>query len=120
MLPHSVSRADRWLVAAALTLLLALALLGLVLLGLGLGVRYGVVDGPPLNINLGLVRIVANTNQAPNCNPADPTCAAFQLHPIGGPRYYSLWVVTTSKVVTSSSSPESFGGTRVLAVPAGP
>ena len=63
----------------ALTLLLALVLLALVLLGLGLGVRYGVVDGPPLNIDLGLVRLVANTNQTPNCNPADPACAAFQL-----------------------------------------
>ena len=121
MLPHPISRADHWLVSVALTALFVLVLLALGLLAAGLGVRYGVVSGPPINIDLGLVRVVANTNQAPNCNPADPACAAQQKQPAGdAPRYYSIWVVTTTKVVSNSGGPEQFGGARVLALQAGP
>jgi hypothetical protein len=82
-------------------------------------VRYGVVTGLSINIDLGLVRIMATTHQAPKCNPADAACAAQQLQP-AAPRYYSLWVVSTHKVVANSGGPEQFGGARVLAVQAGP
>jgi len=120
MLLQPVSRAEHWLVSLALTLLFVLLLLALLLLGAGLGVRLGVVNGPSINLNVGLVRIVASTNQAPNCNPQDAACAALLRAGGAGPRYYSIWVVTTNKVVTSSGGPEQFGGTRVLALPAGP
>jgi hypothetical protein len=115
-----MSRAEHWLVSLALGLLFVLLLLAVLLLAGGLGVRYGVVAGPTLNIDLGQVRIVASTNQAPNCNPADPACAAQQPLAGGAPRFYSLWVVTSQKVVTSSGGPEQFGGTRVWALQAGP
>ena len=119
MLPHPVSRAEHWLISLALALLFALGLLVVGLLGAVLGVRYGVVLGPTVDLDLGLVRVMAGTNQAPNCNPADPVCAAQRLHPTGGPRYYSLWVVTTSKVV-ASGGPEQYGGSQVFALQAGP
>jgi hypothetical protein len=80
-----------------------------------------VVTGLSINIDLGLVRIMATTNQAPKCNPADAACAAQQPHlAVAAPRYYSLWVESTHKVVTNSGGPEQFGGARVLAVQAGP
>ncbi len=121
MWSHSASRTERWLVALALATLFAVSLLAMGVLGVALGVRYGVVAGPNLNIDLGLVRLVANTNQAPNCNPADPACAAPGLHPAGlSPRYYSVWVVTTQKMVAPSGGPEQYGGVRVLAVQSGP
>jgi len=111
---------EPWLVYFALAGLFALVLLALGLLGAGLGVRSGSVNGPSLNIDLGSVRVVANTNPAPDCNPAQPACAAQQLHPADGPHYYSIWVVTTQKVVTTSASPAQFGGARVFALQAGP
>src|SRR5260221_13397921 len=121
MSTHALSRAEHWLVSFALTGLFVLVLLALVLVAAGLGVRYGVVNGPPINVDFGLVRIVASTNQAPNCNPADPACASLQLHPNGAmPRYYGIWVVTKQKVVTSSGGAEHVGGARVIAVQAGP
>jgi hypothetical protein len=120
MLPRPVSRGEPWLVYFALAGLFTLVLLALVMLGAGVGVRYGIVNGPSLNIDFGSVRVVASTNPAPDCNPAQPACAAQQLHPAAGPRYYSIWVVTTHKVVTNSGRPEQFGAARVLAVQAGP
>jgi len=119
MPPHPVSRAEHWLIFAALAGLFALLLLAVGLLGAGLGLRYGVVAGPTVNLDFGPVRLVAGTNDAPNCNPADPVCAALRLHPTGGPRFYSLWVVTTHKVA-ASGGPETYGGSQVFAVPAGP
>ena len=120
MLPHPVSRAEHWLISSALAALFALGLLAVGVLGAGLGVRYGVVPGPTVDLDLGLVRVVAGTNQAPNCNPADPVCAAQRLHPTDGPRYYSLWVVTPQKTVAASGGPEQYGGSQVFAIPAGP
>ena len=114
------SRTEHWLTSSAMAALLALGLLAVGLLGAGLGVRYGVVAGPAVDLDLGLVRVVASTNQSPNCNPADPACAAQRLHPTGGPRYYSLWVVTTRKVTVASGGPEAYGGSQVFAVQAGP
>jgi hypothetical protein len=117
----SASRTERWLVALALAALFALSLLAVGVLGVGLGVRYGVVLGPNLNIDLGLVRLVASTNPAPDCNPADPVCAAQRLRADSpAPRFYSVWVVTKQKVVTPSGGPEQYGGVRVLAVQSGP
>jgi len=120
MSPQPVSRAEHWLISSALAALFALVLLAVGLLGAGLGVRYGVVQGPVVDLDLGPVRLVTGTNQVPNCNPADPACAAQRLHPTGGPRYYSLWVVTKAKVVAVSGAPEQFGGSRVFAIQAGP
>ena len=77
------------------------------------------VNGPPINTDLGLVRIVANTNPARNCNPAATAGAAHQLAP-AAQRCYSIWMVTTIKGVTNSGGPEQFGGMRVLALQAGP
>ena len=120
MSSQPVSRAEHWLISFALAALFGLALLAVGLLGAGLGVRYGVVQGPAVDLDLGPVRVVTGTNQAPNCNPADPICAAQRLPPTGGPRYYSLWVVTKTKTVTASGGPEQYGGSQVFAIQAGP
>ena len=120
MSSQPVSRAEHWLISFALAALFGLALLAVGLLGAGLGVRYGVVLGPAVDLDLGPVRVVTGTNQAPNCNPADPICAAQRLPPAGGPRYYSLWVVTKTKTVTASGGPEQYGGSQVFAIQAGP
>ena len=117
----SASRTERWLVSLAVGALFALSLLALGVVGVGLGVRYGVVLGPTLNIDLGPVRLVASTNQAPACNPADLACAPQRLRADSlVPRFYSVWVVTKQKVVTPSGGPEQFGGVRVFAVQSGP
>jgi hypothetical protein len=113
--PVPLSRAEPWLVSFALTGLFVLVRLALVLAA-GLGVRCGIVNGSPIKIDYGPVRIVANTNQAPNCNPEDPACAALQRHPNGArPRYCNIQAVTRQKVVPNSGGSEPLGGAWVLA-----
>ena len=120
MSAHRPSRSESCLVAGALAALFSLLLLALGLAGAALGVRYGVVPGPALHIELGPIHIIAQTNSYPNCNPQEARCVAesLELHR-SVPDYYSLWIVTTQPVA-NGSGPEQYGGARVFAIQSGP
>ena len=116
-----LSRREFWLVTLALTALYATLLLAGGLAAGVLGVRYGLVPGPALTIQLGSAEIIAATNAYPNCNPLEAACMA-QSAPAAGsqPRFYSVWVVTSQKVAAAGSSVEQYGGAKVFAMPTGP
>ena len=121
MSPQRPSRAERWLVSLVVVALFAGFLLAAGALGSALGIRQGVLRGPSLDLNFGAVRIMAGTDEYPNCNPAHAACSARGVQPAGAhPLYYTIWLVTTHNGVGSSGSPQEFGGVRALSIQAGP